>query len=58
MEQLLYDLKASDVAVAWRAAHCAGSTTKLAKLSRKRLEVSYNTLYSFFLLRDVNLKVI
>ena len=40
MERLLYDTKASDVAVAWRAAHCNGSTAKLAKLSRKRVEVS------------------
>ena len=40
MERLLYDTKASDVAVAWRAAHCNGTTAKLAKLSRKRVEVS------------------
>ena len=41
MERLLYDTKSSDVAVAWRAAHCAGSSGALAKqLTRKRLEVS------------------
>jgi len=39
MERLLYDTKSSDVAVAWRAAHCAGSSGALAKqLTRKRLE--------------------
>ena len=40
MEQVLYDTNPSDVAVAWREVHCTGSTAKLAKLSRKRVEVS------------------
>ena len=39
MERLLYDTKSSDVAVAWRAAHCAGAGALAKQLTRKRLEV-------------------
>ena len=39
MERLLYDPKASDVAVAWRAAHFTGRGGSITELSRKKLQV-------------------
>ena len=44
MERLLYDPKASDVAVAWRAAHFTGRGGAITELSRKKLQV-----YTFIL---------
>ena len=46
MERLLYDPKASDVAVAWRAAHFTGRGGAITELSRKKLQVHFAICYS------------